>query len=266
MNIAVGLCVLDNIKPATIFGLFNLMPAIKGVFCSTGCLLPFNRNQLIHNLFESLDNYSHILFIDSDTCGFNIQTLQSLYNSDKDIISPIMVSRNPPFNPIHSYLPDGDCKNHQQFFERLSRKDSKGCIKVRSTGMAFTLIKCEIFKKVSSPWFHHDRRPRISFIEERQSFINSVKGKEIEEIEEIEEIIDKSINLGRTCHKGTSVIGEDVAFCDEARRFGYETWINCDYYISHIGETKFNIRDTVSFLNDPTLKSRMEQLTYVWEK
>lgn len=89
--------------------------------------------------------YSHLLFIDSDMV-VPVDLITRLLDADKDIVSALAFKRVFPFEPC--------------IFKTCTKKDAtfyldytKGLIQVAGTGMACTLIKREVFEKLSQPWF-----------------------------------------------------------------------------------------------------------------
>ncbi len=275
-KVVILLCAHTDFKFASMFDIFKLLleeERIINIYGINGCLLPLARNQVLYNFYKvvesqpDLEQPTHFLFIDSDTCGITPQLVSDLLAADKPIISPLLISRNPPFPPAVNYLKDGLVSSHEELLKIMSYpKEKRPCIKVKSTGMACTLIRKEIFDTMPRPWFHCDRKPRPEFKEEIKKKFEFLTTTSALETLTNSGLFTEGVSLGLNAHKGTEPIGEDINFCYDAARYKFDTWVHTGCYINHIGEVQYNFGDTLLFLKQPDLLSRLEQVTYVWSK
>ena len=252
--------------------LINLVnhPSIYFQEVQVGSLLPMSRDMALDNMPPEA---THILFIDSDMKSISPEMVTDMLDADKDIIAPIMVQRKPPFFPAFGYFDDPD---HINSHEELAQKviginkefnDPKVIVpknrmlaEVRWCGLACTLVKKRVFDRIARPRFEIRSYPDMALIKERRNAL-------LEEAETAgwtrEELADKLIDIGIECN-ANNVIGEDILFCAKAAKYGFKTWVHLGYFIEHVGETGYHIGDFIEIMNNPTLKNRMETLTYVW--
>ena len=89
----------------------------------------------------------YLLFLDSDMGNIPADLLLKLIKHDKDIVCATFFKRKSPFSPC-VYRYDAFIKKFRPLEEF-----HKGLVEIDGCGMAATLIKTEIFKKLSQPWF-----------------------------------------------------------------------------------------------------------------
>ena len=148
-----------------------------------------NRNEHVKAIIDKL-NPDYLMFLDADMT-FPADIILRLLASQKDIVSgmyhygssdrgfaPIALRRRPDggqnYNIVH-YYPD------EPFW-------------VDAIGMGAALIKADVFKNISFPWF----------------------GYQVSEI------------------TGVNSISEDMQFCQKAREAGYEIWVDPRVRCGHI--------------------------------
>lgn len=110
---------------------------------SAGSLVYVARNSFVKQAID--ENYSHLMFIDSDMV-FNADALNVLLYHDKDVISGSIFSRVQPYKPC--------------FYEKLSLGEpgeiicehvkvlQDGLQEVEGVGTAFLLIKTQVLKDI----------------------------------------------------------------------------------------------------------------------
>jgi hypothetical protein len=86
-----------------------------------------------------------LLFLDSDMMP-TADMLMRLIEADKPLVSALAFRRVPGYEPcIFKELSNGDAEIYHDY--------PKGLIEVAAVGMACTLIKREVFEKITQPWF-----------------------------------------------------------------------------------------------------------------
>lgn len=142
-----------------------------------------------------------LLFTDDDS-SFPHDALIRLMSHDVDIVGGLVFQRKPPYYPCIFKQAENDLF--------MMECIDKGLMEIDAIGMAFTLIKTKVFKKIPKPWFAWG---------------------------------DKS--LGIYVDKGG--LGEDLSFCIKAKRAGFKVYCDTDLNVKHIGESL--IIDKNTYLN-----------------
>lgn len=222
-----------------------------GYICASATLLPFGRNLIVRQFLEKVPDFTHLIFIDDDMCNFGPQHIHELVMTDKPIISALVTSRHPRYEIVAVFEksdPDTIKKNIED----------KDILKSSHVGMAFTVIKREVFDATSEDtpegkvWFTTDRSPRDGFENEIEKFIEEQKEKRKDEglvvndqvVFSFEDSLRDAILLGQTSHIGSSMLGEDVAFCERATELGFQAYVHCGVAVGHISKTPRDFRDT----------------------
>lgn len=103
------------------------------------------RNTLVQLALDN--NCDYILFCDSDMYP-SVNALTDLLAWEKDIVSGLCFHKTPPFYPAVRK------ENEAGKLEMMTMDDiGSELMEVASCGMAFVLIKMDVFKKLKSPWF-----------------------------------------------------------------------------------------------------------------
>jgi hypothetical protein len=236
--VILGLCALDSIKIKTHMDLEDLIMSglLKGRAIVECTLLPDARNQVLRISEESFPNFTHILFVDSDQCGFQTPHLKAMLEADKDIIAGITRQRagehKMTFNPFKNELLGSEV------------------VEVQHTGMFFTLVKREVFDVVREDtnkgprWFRFGQQPRNLWPRQKKAYI-ARKWKEFSQLDNGEnpkvftEIMEEAFDMGLNATLGNSGCGEDVNFCYKAREAGFKVWVHSGIRLGHIGEEVF---------------------------
>lgn len=177
MKICIGVAASDYIRTqtvSTLILLFKNEPDTKFII-KQGALVHLNREEIALEALQM--DCTHLFFVDSDMV-FNPDVLYKLMHHDKDIIGALCNKRGGGLavNTRFTKQPDKIYRNS-------------------AVGMACTLIKMDVFRKVPRPWF---------FFGDEQ----------------------------HPC-------GEDIFFCNRARKVGFEVWIDPTLSVKHIGEFLF---------------------------
>lgn len=211
--------------------------------CVDSTLLPYARNKLIRMAYERYPQFTHIVFIDDDMTGFTCEHIHALIDADVPIISGFVTTRRPPYTIVASFKDEGP--------EKLIRlMENETVVESPLIGMAFTAIKREVLEDTfeetaSGPvWFTMDRSPRYDFEKEVESLIDEA---DVSCPEHVRKLVYQAVALGQNSHIGTELVGEDVAFCRKAEKFGHKTYIHCGVILGHIGNKDFNIKDAVRY-------------------
>jgi hypothetical protein len=245
-----GLCELQICKE-TVDCLFHLMVnQVFSGYVTTACaLLPWARNTVIQGAYSSNPNFTHILFIDDDMCGFTVDSVNLLLDADKDIISGVMTHRKYPYKVVTAFKKPMTIEDLK--FQRIVEADH--------TGTAFTLIKRKVLDALREEthdgglWFHCDREPRYSFENEKAEWVKD----KLHKIQchdnaiipfNFEDLLNEAIFLGETSHLGSQMFGEDVGFCKRARKAGFTVWVHAGVVVGHIGQKVCNVMDTLEIV------------------
>lgn len=134
MKILVGVSVSEYIKSRTVATLISLAKKYPHLDFSIkqGCLVHKNRNDLAKEAISR--DYTHLFFVDADMC-FSPVVLDRLLERNKDIIGANYYRRNPNKESVVDFIEDGELT------------------KCNSIGTGCALIKTEVFKKMSYPYF-----------------------------------------------------------------------------------------------------------------
>lgn len=112
-----------------------------GFHCVRTSVLPSGRQALADEVLRT--GVTHSLWLDTDM-AFPKDTLYRLVEADKDFIGVNVRCRRPPF----LFLTESDPTTRL-----ITNKDSTGIVKVHRTGFGVVLIKTEVFRKLSLPFF-----------------------------------------------------------------------------------------------------------------
>lgn len=103
-------------------------------------LLPFGRQQAVDKAIA--DGFSHILFLDDDM-KYTTTAFDSIADREVDFIGANCTTKTEVRDPLARGV-DG---------QRISSIGKHGIEKITRIGLGFTLIKCDVFKKIEYPYF-----------------------------------------------------------------------------------------------------------------
>jgi len=169
------------------------------VYNKTYCsIIHQGRNTLVSTAL--LQDCTHILFLDDDM-RFPMDTIAKLFLADKDVIAANCTTKTFPAKATAVGL-DGEFL--------LTKEKSTGLEKCQSVGAAVMMVKAEVFKSMMMPWFNFE------FKDEPRMF------------DPLKSLDDNKM----------SVVGEDIYFCRNLIKQGYDIWIDHDVskMVCHIGD------------------------------
>ena len=135
---------------------------------SEGTLIANQRAEL--SLDAMREGCSHILFIDSDM-RFPQDMISRLLEHDVDIVATNCARRRIPTGPTAQIYKDNGDRELV-----WSMPDSTGLQEVGSVGMGVMLIKAEVFKALSEPWYETPwRTDKRGYIGEDVFFCNKAR-------------------------------------------------------------------------------------------
>ncbi len=165
------------------------------------CLGGNNLDKKYQELFNGKVNYKYIVWVDSDNIP-TVEGLQKLINSGKDIIGGVYKMQD---NINYATVINMDDKyyrkhGHYEFITDESGKalleKKENIIPVDYTGTGFLVVKKGVFEKIGYPWF-------------KPEFFD-VPGTDISDF-----------------------MGEDQAFCMQAKRLGFQTYVDLGVRVGH---------------------------------
>lgn len=106
-----------------------------------------NRNEIIKAALAS--DYTHIFFTDDDHV-YPPDTLMKLLAHNVDVVSGLYCQKFPPFNMIAF---DQVNSNNECKFTDMALHDPNGLMEVKALPAGCLLVKTEVFKKITPPWF-----------------------------------------------------------------------------------------------------------------
>ncbi len=144
IKLAVGVANMGSIKSLTAFALCRALknfPHDYKLIFKEGSILHANREQIVKTAIEQ--KCTHLLFLDADMY-FEEDAILRLLKRDKEIVGTHSNTRR--FPTESTVILKGDVRYNPS-------AGKKGCITCDSVGTGFVLIKLDVFKKLSHPWF-----------------------------------------------------------------------------------------------------------------
>jgi len=197
-------------------------------------LVTQGRNLCVAEMLSHEDNYTHLLFIDSDI-DFNGSTIFKMLDLDKDVIScpyPMkMLSWDKMWRRWHEKddaieTADDLAKSGFTFPVKIENpndiESKKGVIELSHAPTGCMLIKREVLEKMIKEY------PELEIFQ--PTIIN---GKEVKK--------DNMYNLFDTLHdpKTKRYFGEDFGFCQRWSDIGGKVYAYINDYITHVGEYSY---------------------------
>jgi len=145
-QILIGVPCLDFIRSETVASLFQ---ATAGIDCPAklaihkSCYIHDARNKIVENAIDN--KATHVMFIDSDM-QFGMDSIARLLAHDVDIVGGLYYRRQAPHLPTISQLVDEKIVVPNKF-----PKDK--LFKVWAIATGFLLVKTEVFKSLTPPYF-----------------------------------------------------------------------------------------------------------------
>jgi len=280
-KVVIAMSIWDDLKARTHYDLIRVLNTgiIAGYCQCVGSLLPSTRNEAVRQVYENYMDFTHILFIDGDMCGFDGTTVDVLISANKPIVSPLMSRRQPPYQPC---IPENSLRDLAMQLQKPI--DKRKVLKVPSTGMGFTLVKreviestCEVIAGASKDdgprqaiWFTGDRNIRENFFDvEVPTALKELQVREWTDDEnELEVGFEEGVKLGLNARMGAPVFGEDFVFCSRAAVAGHETYIDPTIMVLHIGEQAYGVHDWMDWAVNKhnIIGNRLEHGVSMWKR
>jgi len=197
-------------------------------------LVTQGRNLCVAEFLNHEDNYTHLLFVDSDI-DFNFSTIEKMLEADKDLISC-------PY-PMKQFSWD-------KAWERLEQKDKaiNGPNDLAKAGYTFP-VKLDRSKDITvdKGIMEATHAPTGCMLIKRKVITDLIKAHPELEIFQPTNMNGKEVkkenfyNLFDTLHEPDTkrYFGEDFGFCERWRKLGGKVYLFITDYISHIGEYQY---------------------------
>lgn len=115
--------------------------------------IPFAREHLAQTALNY--NCDYLFMIDDDMMA-PFDLFYKLVAHDKDLVSPLAFTRNPPYNPVVYSLREGwDPVARSRYYanQAVLNYPRETLFQCDAMGFGAVLIKTELFKKIPKPWF-----------------------------------------------------------------------------------------------------------------
>lgn len=260
----------EAFQAPTAFDMINLTGSgiFHCAFCGMGTLLPLARNYVTKQIYEHVPDFTHVLYIDSDMVGVTPELVTQMLTRNKDIISPIITMRVPPYHPA---IPP---EHHQTLLKEFQKPlEQRGLIQVNSVGLACALIKRKVLDTVAFKagpeflWFDMFTGIREGFEDECELALKNLELLSFDnERDMLKQAFLKGVKLGVNAHEGGVIHGEDYGFCKRAVRAGYRIYMDTQLSIAHLGNVAYSISDWAQLVDSDgkPIHNRIENHTCVW--
>jgi hypothetical protein len=197
-----------------------------------GCLISHNRNFGVSGrdtrVKQSGFPFDYYLALDSDI-AFKPEDVLRLIGHDKDIIAGAYAYRPDPNRIVAGNFNDSNKFDGNLTAESFFPNTMQGVVKADFLGTGFLLVKSKVFEALEFPWFRE---------------------------EHIHQVNEKGEDCAVAC-------GEDIGFCLQAKRAGFEAYVDCDCKVEHIlsnGEFLPEEAATWASRRKETLQIEMQQV------
>jgi len=193
-------------------------------------LVTQGRNLCVAEMLNHEDNYTHLLFIDSDI-DFNSETIFKMLDFDKDVIGVPYPMKTLNWDKIwkrntSKHSADDLAKSGFTFPVKVNNPDSitvdQGLIELTHAPTGCMLIKRNVFEKMIKEYPHLEIfQPTI------------INGDEVKK--------ENMYNLFDTLHDPVTkrYFGEDFGFCQRWVDIGGKVYAYINDYITHVGEYSY---------------------------
>lgn len=173
-------------------------------------IIHWGRNVIVKDFLLFRDKagrpLTHLLFMDSDMVA-PMNGLEKLVEADSDIVSGLFTNRQSPCRAELRRMGEDGQFQHVQIPPDEAGLQVEPLVDVDATGMAFTLVRREVFQQLKAPWFEFCQAP------------NQKPGADYQEF------------------------GEDVYFCWKAKQAKLQVRVRMDLPVGHCGQYVFDVRD-----------------------
>ncbi len=204
-------CYGGMVSDKTAKGLFNLGKELRTAKVDHGLLTMANESLVtkarsrIANFFMNNTEYEYILFIDADV-GFIPEDVFKLFESRKDIVCGAYPMKGIPlrynYNLSQPEVKEGDL------------------VRIENIGFGFALIHRKVFESIS-----HKYGEELKYFPATNNSSYPPTEKEYY----------NSYHYFLELKKDMSYLPEDFSFFERAKSVGYETWLNTNIRLAHVG-------------------------------
>lgn len=205
LKITLAVCTNRGVRPQTVHSLLGMVTHSKQydwhiLFATRGYTVAENRN---YSVVQAQRNGSeYLLFVDDDMT-FSENTLEKLLTLKKDIVGVNSYSRVWPLSSTVGLMDRNGNYKHPNKYPSWEMKIPDEPFQAFFVGCGICLIDMKVFEKLKKPYFAFETY--------------------------------KSGGL-----KGMVSNGEDGVFCREAKKAGYEVWVDPTIKVGHLGEMEFS--------------------------
>lgn len=206
MKVTLAICTNRGVRPKTVESLLKLVAYDKQtdfhiILAERGYTVAENRN---YSVIQAQRNGSDYLAFWDDDMIFPENTLEKLLALKKDIVGVNSYSRCLPLSSTVGLMDkDGNYK-HPNKYPSWEMKIPDEPFQAFFVGCGICLIDMKVFEKLKKPYFAFE----------------TYKTGEL---------------------KGMISNGEDGVFCREARKAGFEVWVDPTIGVGHLGEFEFGL-------------------------
>ena len=172
---------------------------------SNEALITRARNMCVASFLNDSQNYTHLMFIDSDI-GFRPIHLAMLLGRDKDVVGGVYTAKKMPVRIIAN--------------DWVGDATDDGLHEVQKIGTGFLMIKRQVFEHLSA---HHSVVPfnwEVGMLDEAKTNIKTY--------------FDTAVRDGR-------YLSEDWFFCENWRDMGGKVWCDTNVELVHTGTFEYGL-------------------------
>ena len=211
-------------------------------------LVTQGRNLCVSNFLNDLNNYTHLLFIDSDI-DFSHDTILKLLKFDKEVISVPYPMKTISWEQIWEKIQLGVIKNKDDLMkaghtfpikmDNVMKSDTKeitivgGIIEASHVPAGCLLIKRQVFEKMIKAYPED--------VIDQPTFLNG----EVKSSTNMYNFFDTFHDL-----ESKKYYGEDFGFCQKWRDIGGKCYCYINRFITHVGEYQYSgrFRDELNYM------------------
>lgn len=155
INIAWGIPVIRDIDPnvyrshmaVAVYTMRNKVADITGISMPKWCHIVKARNQICEVVKDG--DFDYLFFIAQDIiCPPDV--IETLIKDDKDIVGGLYFLKGAPFSPV-AFRDKGDSMRSKRYKRVTDYRE--GLHKIEFSGMDCILIKADVLRELSYPWF-----------------------------------------------------------------------------------------------------------------
>jgi hypothetical protein len=207
-------------------------------FIANESLIPRARNRIVAHFLASMEDYTHLMFIDVDG-KFSGDDLFKLLHYNKDIVGgPVSTKGLPPRHVL-------EVKGMEE--GKLNCTADKKLVELSNIGSAFYMIKRRVFEEMvkAYPELHCDPRVPIGEIQSAEMEMTEGSTYYKRYLSSFYTLYDTGLSnsLGlkedKDQSKGDVYLSEDYVFAERWKKIGGKMWIDPRIKIGHMGRFEF---------------------------